>query len=128
MFGRSSYERSASNIAEHLRGIQGELAKIGIGTQSSQQAANGAAAGVDQVKEIIAAVSPVLEDLAGLLGRGQRYAADRAADMGSRAWDKSSDAAQRMIAQTREQPGFMLAVALGVGILIGLSTQRIVSR
>ncbi len=126
MFGRSSYERSASNIAEHLRGIQGELAKIG--SQSSQQAANGAAAGVDQVKEIVAAVSPVLEDLAGLLGRGQRYAADRAADMGSKALDKGSDAAQRMIAQTREQPGFMLAVALGVGILIGLSTQRIVSR
>ncbi len=126
MFGRSSFERSASNIAEHLRGIQGELAKIG--GQASQQAANGASAGVDQVKELIAEVSPVLEDLAGLFGRGQRYAADRAADMGRRTLDKSSDAAQRVIAQTKDQPGFMLAVALGIGILIGLSTQRIVSK
>ena len=126
MFGRSSYQRSVSNIGDHLSGIQSELARIG--TQASQQAANGASAGAEGVSHLIATITPVLEDLAGTLSRNQSYAFDRAADIGRKAADRGNDAAQRMIAQTKDQPGMMLAVALGVGILIGLSTQRFMSR
>ena len=119
MFGRSSYERSAANIGDHLSEIQSELAKIG--SQASHQAANGAS---DQLKQLIATISPVLDDLAAMLRRNQSYAADRATEWGRKAADRSSDAAQRMIEQTKDQPGLMLAVALGVGILIGLSTRQ----
>ncbi len=122
MFGRSSYERSAANIGDHLSGIQNELAKIG--SQASQQAANGASATAEQVRQLMATISPVLDDLAGMLRRNQSYAADRAAEWGRKAADRGSDAAQRMIAQTKDQPGLMLAVALGVGILFGLSTRQ----
>ncbi len=126
MFGRSTYERSASNIAEHFRGIQSELTKIG--SQASRRAANGASAGADQVKEVIAAASPVLDDLAGLLGRSQTYAVNRAAEFGGRALSRSSDAAGRMVAQAKDQPAIMLAVALGIGVLIGMASQRIVAK
>ncbi len=120
MFGRSSYERSPGNIGDHLSGIQSEPAKLG--GQAGQQAAYGASAGAEQVRQLLATISPVLDDLAGILRRSR--VADRAADMGRKAADRSSDAAQRVIAQTKDQPGLMLAVALGVGILIGLSTRQ----
>jgi ElaB/YqjD/DUF883 family membrane-anchored ribosome-binding protein len=113
MLGRSSatYERNVSNIGAHLRAIQTELAKIG--TKAGQQAAS---AGAEQASQLA-------EDLAALFNRSQSYAADRAAELSKRAVQTSSHAAERMAAQIREQPILMLAVALGIGLLIGFSAR-----
>jgi ElaB/YqjD/DUF883 family membrane-anchored ribosome-binding protein len=122
MFGRSSYKRNVSNIGDHLRGIQTELNKIG--NTASQQASHSASAGADQVRQLIGAISPVLEDLAGLFNQSQSHAAD----LSRKALRAGSDSATRVTSQTKEQPMLMLAVAFGIGILIGFSSKRVGSR
>ncbi len=119
MFGRSSYERNISNIGDHLRGIQTELNRMG--NTASKQASRSAAAGADQARQLIGAISPVLEDLAGLFNQSQGHAAD----LSRKALKAGSEAATRVTAQTQEQPMLMLAVAFGTGLLIGLSSRRV---
>ena len=61
-------------------------------------------------------------------GRGQRATVDEAASFGNEALKIGakigSDAIEQVATQAKKRPLITLAVAIGVGILIGLATRR----
>jgi ElaB/YqjD/DUF883 family membrane-anchored ribosome-binding protein len=110
-------------IVDHLRAIERELAEIGR-TTGRRASAKASAAG-DQIAEVI---GPILNDILDRLRRGRRSAADGAAALGGRAVNigaqVSNDALARVADQAKQRPLLMLAVAIGVGILIGAAVRR----
>lgn len=110
-------------IVDHLQGIQREL--TAVGRQAGRRASANASAAGDQISDTI---GPILSDLADRFWRGQRAAAAGAADLGGRAVKAGgrvgSDALDRLASQAKERPLLVLAVAIGIGILIGAAGRR----
>ncbi len=125
MFHRrsSEFEPSISAITDHLRGIRKELGIIGEG--AGQSASSAAAAAVDQIAD---AIRPVLQDIDDRLRTGQRRAVDRATNLANEALRAGSEAGrqtlERLGEETEEHPFAAIAVALGVGFLIGVAACR----
>jgi len=111
------------SIVDHLRAIQEEVSEIG--KNSGRRAAANASAAGDQIAD---AVGPILNDIVDRFRRGRRAAADTAASLGDEAVRLGSrvgsDALNRVAGQARERPFLILAVAIGVGILIGAASRR----
>ena len=74
----TDFDTRASNIAGHLRAIEGELG--GIGRSAGQRAAAGASVTGDH---IAGAIGPILSAIIDRSGRGQRAAVDQAASFGN---------------------------------------------
>ena len=112
-----------SAIVDHLRAVQDELAEIGRKT-GRRTSASAAAVG-DQIAD---AITPILNDIVDRFWRGQRAAVGGAANLGDQAVKigsrVGSDALGRISSQARERPLMTLAVAIGVGILIGAASRR----
>jgi ElaB/YqjD/DUF883 family membrane-anchored ribosome-binding protein len=125
MFHRrsSEFEPRIAAITDHLRGIRMELGAIG--DRASQNASSATAAAVDQIAD---AIRPVLQDIEDRLRAGQRRAVDRAAVLANEALRSGSDAGrytlERVGEQTEEHPFAAIAIALGVGFLIGVAAYR----
>jgi hypothetical protein len=96
-----------------------------IGKRAGRNASASASAASAQIAE---AIGPILNDLGERFRRGQRYAVDEAASLGSDAVKfggrVGTDALHRLAAETKKQPLLTLAVAVGVGILIGAVSRR----
>jgi len=111
-------------IADHLRAIEGELASIGksAGRTATAGAAAAAASAGDQIAEII---GPILSEIGNRFRRGQRTALDDAANLGNEAFkvgaQVGNDALERIAGQAKQRPLMTMAVAIGVGILIGMA-------
>lgn len=112
-----------SAVVDHLRAIEGELA--GMGRQAGRRASANASAAGDLIADT---VGPILNDIADRFWRGQRAAADGAADLSGRAMRMGgkvgNDTLERIAAQAKERPLLTLAVAIGVGVLIGAAGRR----
>jgi ElaB/YqjD/DUF883 family membrane-anchored ribosome-binding protein len=112
-----------SAIIDHLRAIESELGEIGK-TAGRRASAKASMAG-DQIAD---AVGPILSDLVDRFRRGQRAAADGAATLGDAAMRTGtrmgSDALERIASQAKQRPLLTVAVAIGVGILIGVAGRR----
>jgi ElaB/YqjD/DUF883 family membrane-anchored ribosome-binding protein len=110
-------------IVNHLRAIQDELGDIGK-SAGRRGSASAAAAG----NQIADALAPILNDIVDRFWHGQRAAVDQAASLGNEAVKVSaragSDALARITRQTKQQPLLTLAVAIGVGLLIGAVSRR----
>ena len=110
-------------IVDHLRAIEKELRAVGKG--SGRRASAEAAAAGDRIAETI---GPILADIAERFGQGQQVALDQASRLGNQAVKIGSkvgaDAVETISGQTKQRPFVMLAVALGVGILIGVAARR----
>lgn len=125
MFHRrsSEFEPRIAAITDHLRGIRMELGAIG--DRASRNASGATAAAMDQIAE---ALRPVLQDIEDRLRAGQRRAVDRATDLANEALRSGSDAGRytldRVGEQTEEHPLAAIAIALGVGFLIGIAAYR----
>ncbi|HUD86031.1 MAG TPA: hypothetical protein VMR17_06230 [Xanthobacteraceae bacterium] len=106
-----------------MQAIERELGKIGRSAGRSASA-NVVAAG----SEIADALGPILADLGARFRRGQRWTVDEAASMGNEAVKigtrVGSDALDRIADQAKRRPLVTLAVAIGVGILIGFAGRR----
>jgi ElaB/YqjD/DUF883 family membrane-anchored ribosome-binding protein len=112
MFGRSQHLPA---IAANLREIEGRLRSLErrlqrVGTETSANAAL-AAEGIGE------AVASALGGMADRL-RG------RAESVGTEAAKLGHDALRRLSSEAEDRPLMMIAVALGVGLLIGLSIPR----
>jgi ElaB/YqjD/DUF883 family membrane-anchored ribosome-binding protein len=114
MFHRRSreFDPRISAIAGHLRAIEKELG--GIGNSACRRASASATAAVKQIAD---AIGPVLKEIEDRFRTGQRLAVDEAASLGN-------DALERIATQARHRPLVTLAVAVGVGILIGIAGRR----
>lgn len=126
MFHRrsSEFEPRMSAITDHLRGIRKELGAIG--DSAGQSASGAAAAALDQ---IVAAIGPVLQDIEDRFRAGQRQAVDQAMNLATEARRMGSEAGNqaldRISDQAEEHPLATIAVALGVGFLIGVAVCRV---
>jgi ElaB/YqjD/DUF883 family membrane-anchored ribosome-binding protein len=110
-------------IVDHLRAIEKELRAFG--NSSGRRASTQAAAAGDRIAE---AIGPILNDIAARFRDGQKAALDQASTLGSQALKvgskAGSDAVERVAGQTKQRPLLMLAVAIGVGVLIGVAARR----
>jgi hypothetical protein len=125
MFHRrsSEFEPRFSAIAAHLRAIEKELG--GIGTRAGRRASAGASTAGNQILD---ALGPILNEIQDRFLRGQRVAVDEAANFGNEAVKigtrVGNDALERIAAQAKHRPLTTLAVAIGVGVLIGIASRR----
>lgn len=112
-----------SAIVGHLRGIEKELGTIGQST--GQRAFAGASSAGGQ---IAAALGPILNEMVERFSRGQRVAVDQTASFGHEAINAGArignDALEQIATQTKQRPMATLAVAIGVGLLIGFAVRR----
>jgi hypothetical protein len=110
-------------IADHLRAIEKQLSRLG--KSAGQRASVGAAAAGDQIADVI---GPILNEIGHRFRRGQRVAVGEAANFGNEAvrigTKVGGDALDRIAGQARQRPLLTLAVAIGVGILIGAAARR----
>jgi hypothetical protein len=124
MFNRSTeFDPRVSAIAGHLRAIEKELG--GIGRSASRRASTSASAAGNQVAD---AIWPIVNDIVDRFGRGQRAAVDGAASLGNEAVKVGArvgnDALDQIATQAKNRPLVAFAVAIGVGILIGVAVRR----
>ena len=119
----TEFDPRVSAIAGHLRAIEKELG--GIGRSASRNASTSASTAGKQIAE---AIWPILNDIADRFGRGQRAAVDEVASLGNEAVKISAkagnDALGRIPTQAKTRPLAAFAVAIGVGILIGVAVRR----
>lgn len=117
------FDPSLGAIVDHLRAIEKELRAFG--NSSGRRASAQAAAAGDRIAETI---GPILNDIAARFRDGQQAALDQASTLGNQAvkigTKASSDAVDRIASETKQRPLLMLAVAIGVGILIGAAARR----
>jgi hypothetical protein len=119
----SAFDPRLATIAGQLRAIEKELGRLGetAGTRASASAA--AVSG--QIAEMI---GPILNEISNRFRRGQRLAVDEAANFGNEAFRVGTrvgnDALDRIATQARQRPLITLAVAIGIGVLIGAASRR----
>ncbi len=123
MFPRSGYSRAISaefgEIDQRLRALERQLERVGGRSAAS------AAQAADRVGETIASA---LNGMAERLRGGANSMRDEAAKIGSEAAKLGNDALRRLSNEVEHRPLVTLAVAVGVGLLVGLASQRRPSR
>jgi hypothetical protein len=119
----SQFDPRVGAIAGHLRAIEKELGALG--KSAGRHASSGVSAAGNQIVEVI---WPILSEIGDSLRRGQRVALDEAASFGNDAVKfgarMGNDALGQIADQARRRPLFTLAVAIGVGVLIGAVVRR----
>ena len=117
------FDPRVTAIVDHLQAIERELTVVG--RQAGRRASANASAAGDLIADT---VGPILNDIADRFWRGQRAATEGAADLSNRAVRMGgrvgNDALERIAAQAKERPLLTLAVAIGVGVLIGAAGRR----
>jgi len=119
----SAFANNISALEGRLRALESEIDRIGR-TAGRRTSAGMSAAG-DHVSEVIAAaVTEILDRFRS----GRRLAAGEAARLGDEAAKFGAkignDALRRMAREVEHRPLITLAVAIGVGILIGAAARR----
>jgi ElaB/YqjD/DUF883 family membrane-anchored ribosome-binding protein len=119
MLGRNEYSRVASahvgEIERRLQSIEKRLERVGGRASAS------ATQTADQVGDVIAsALSGIAERFRGDAGG----MAEEAAKFGSAAAKLGNNALDRLSKEVEHRPLVTLAVAIGVGILVGLASHR----
>jgi ElaB/YqjD/DUF883 family membrane-anchored ribosome-binding protein len=119
----TEFDPRLSAIAGHLRAIEKELGLIG--RNAGRRASASASAAGNQISD---AIGPILSEIADRFRRGQRLAADEATSFGNEAVKTGArvgnDALQRIATEVEHRPLVTLAVAIGVGVLIGFVCRR----
>jgi hypothetical protein len=119
----SQFDPRVAAIAGHLRAIEKELGSLG--KTAGRRASSGVSAASTQIVE---AIWPILNEIGDSFRRGQRVAVDEAASFGNEAVKlgtrMGSDALGQIADHAKRRPLFTLAVAIGVGVLIGAVVRR----
>jgi len=114
----TAFGPSVAAIQKHLGAVEKELEKIGriAGDRTSAAAATAG----DQVGD---AISTILNEMVERFRQGRQAAGDQAGRLSNQAVNLGakygSDALQRVADEVEERPLVTIAVALGIGILIG---------
>ena len=114
----SDFSPSVAAIQKHLGAVEKELEKIGriAGRQTTEAVATTS----DQIGD---AISTILSEMVDRFRKGRQAAGDQAGRLGNQALDLGakygSNALQRVASEAEHRPLITVAVALGIGILIG---------
>jgi ElaB/YqjD/DUF883 family membrane-anchored ribosome-binding protein len=114
----SAFGSSVAAIQKHLGAVEKELEKIGriAGDRTSAAAATAS----DQIGD---AISTILNEMVERFRQGRQAAGDQAGRLSDQALNLGakygSDALQRAASEVEERPLVTVAIALGIGILIG---------
>jgi ElaB/YqjD/DUF883 family membrane-anchored ribosome-binding protein len=119
----SQFDPRVAAIAGHLHAIEKELGSLG--KSAGRRASSSVSTAGNQIVE---AIWPILNEVGDSFRRGQRVAVDEAASFGNEAVKRGarmgSDALGQIADQARRRPLITLAVAIGVGVLIGAVARR----
>ncbi len=119
----TAFDPRVAAIVDHLRAIEKELG--GIGKSAGERASVSASAIGDQIAETI---GPILSEITHRFRRGRRLTIGEAASFGNEAVKIGTrvggDALGRITSQAKQRPLLTIAVAVGVGILIGMAGRR----
>src|SRR5262245_37703312 len=111
MLGQSGYPRTmppnVREIETRLRALEQQLERVGARTSAST---------AEVVERVGAAITPVLSNIADRFRGGAHSMSDEAAKLGN-------DAVRRLSNEVEHRPLVTLAVAVGVGILVGLASR-----
>jgi ElaB/YqjD/DUF883 family membrane-anchored ribosome-binding protein len=109
MLGQSGYSRTmlpnVREIERRLRSLEQQLERVGTSTSTAEVG-----------ERVGAAIAPVLSSIADRFRGGAHSMSDDAAKLGNDALRRLSNAVER-------RPLVTLAVAVGVGILVGLASR-----
>jgi ElaB/YqjD/DUF883 family membrane-anchored ribosome-binding protein len=119
MFSRSGYSHAISaeigNIDQRLRSLERQLERVG-----GRSAANAAQA-ADRVGETVVSA---LQSMADRLQGGANSVRDEVTKIGSETAKLGNHALRRLSNEVEHRPLVMLAVAVGVGVLVGLASHH----
>jgi ElaB/YqjD/DUF883 family membrane-anchored ribosome-binding protein len=120
----TEFEPRISAIAGHLRAIEKELG--GMGKSAGRRASSSASAAGNQIADVI---GPILSEIVDRFRRGQSLAVDEATSFGNEAVKTGARlgnerSAARIASEAKHRPLVTLAVAIGVGVLIGIAGRR----
>ena len=123
MLGTFGYSRGASldvgEIERRLRALERRLERAGGRASAS------AGQTADQVSELIAsALSSTADRFRGGANAMSGMMGEESAKLGNEAAKLGNDALRRISKEVEHRPLITLAVAIGVGILVGLSSRR----
>ena len=112
MLGQSGYSRTmlpnVREIERRLRSLEQQLERVGHRTSAST---------AEVVERVGAAIAPVLSSTASRFRGGAHSMSDEA--------KLGNDALRRLSNEVEHRPLITLAVAVGVGILVGLASRSI---
>jgi hypothetical protein len=116
----SAFASNLSAIEGRLRSLESEVERVG--RKAGKRASAGMSSAGDQVGDAIAsAVSEIVDRFRS----GRRFAGDEAMRVGNEAAKfgakVGNDALERVASEVEHRPLVTLAVAIGVGILIGMA-------
>ena len=120
MLGQSGYSRA---MLPNVREIEHRLASL---EKQLQRVGNSTSASAAEVAECAgAALAPVLSRIADRFRGGAHSVSDEAANLGNEVADLSNDALRRLSNEVEHRPLLTLGVAVGVGILVGLTSRSV---
>jgi ElaB/YqjD/DUF883 family membrane-anchored ribosome-binding protein len=112
-----------TTIERRLRSIESDLERYG--RKAGRRASTGLSAAGEQIGD---ALSPILSEIADRIRDGGRLAGDEAARFGNQAVKLGARMGNQALARVGEEveqrPLVTLAVALAVGVLIGMAGRR----
>ena len=113
MLGQSGYSRTmlpnVREIERRLRSLEQQLERVGDRTSAST---------AEVVERVGAAIAPVLSSIADRFRGGAHSMSDEAAKLGN-------DALRRLSNEVEHRPLITIAVAVGLGILVGLASRSV---
>jgi hypothetical protein len=129
MSSQSSYAREFAEVERRMRHLEQRLDRLG--SIASRTAANGVAGAAQATERVSDALVSALGDLVDRFRGGARSVGSEAsrfgqdaARFGHEASKLGSDALRRVSAEVERRPLVMIAVAVGVGLLIGWAGRR----
>ena len=116
----SAFDRNISALEGRLHALENEIEKLG--RKAGRRASAGVSAAGDQIGDAIAAA---VNEIVDRFRSGRRVAGDEAVRLGNEAAKfgakVGNDALERVASEVEHRPLVTLAVAIGIGILIGMA-------
>ena len=112
----SAFAANVSALEGRLRALEHELERIG--RKAGRHTSAGMSVAGDRVGDAIASA---VTEIVDRFRSGRRLAGDEAARIGNEATKFGNNALHRMASEVEHRPLVTLAVAVGVGILIGVA-------
>ena len=116
----SAFDRNVSALQSRLHALENEIEKLG--RSAGRRASAGTAAAGDQIGD---AIATAVNEIVQRFRSGRRVAEDEALRLGHDAAKFGAkfgnDALARVASEVEQRPLVTLAVAIGVGVLIGMA-------